>query len=186
MTNDGRGRTFSMQGLRQHLAAMVLGAIMMAFAALCYAAGPDSPPVVAFDASHAGPRTVEALTERSILRDYTFAWGNLTHALELNSAGPLNGSFTGSADAWLSETVSDQRRSGVSSRYLDQSHKVEAVFYAPEGDLIELHDTAQYELQVVDGNNKIYDERVETHYVVLMTPGADRWVVRQLQEVQHF
>jgi hypothetical protein len=175
-----------MRGLKQHLMATVPGTIVLAFSILCYAAGPDSPPTVALDTSHAGPRTVEALTERSILRDYTFAWGNLAHALELNSAAFLNGSFTGSADAWLNDAVSNQSSSGVSSRYLDQSHKVEAVFYAPEGDMIELHDTAQYELQIIDGNNKIYDERIAAHYVVLMTPGADRWVVRQLQEVQHF
>lgn len=166
--------------------ARVVAGAVLALSALCYAAGPDSPPIVALDTSHAGPRAVEALTERSILRDYTFAWGNLAHALESNSAGLLNGSFTGAADAWLNEQVGNQRSSGVSSRYLDQSHKVEAVFYAPEGDLIELHDTAQYELQIVDGDKKVYDEHVETHYVVLMTPGADRWVVRQLQEVQRF
>lgn len=166
--------------------ARVVAGVVLALSALCYAAGPDSPPIVALDASHAGPRTVEALTERSVLRDYTFAWGNLAHALESNSAALLNGSFTGSADAWLNEEVGNQRSSGVSSRYLGQSHKVEAVFYAPEGDLIELHDTAQYELQVVDGDKKLYDEQVEAHYVVLMTPGADRWVVRQLEEVPHF
>jgi len=161
-------------------------AAMLFLSVLGYAAGPDSPPTVALDASHASPRAVEPLTERSILRDYTFAWGNLAHAMESNSDAFLNGSFTGSADTWLNESVSNQRRSGVSSRYLDQSHKVEAVFYAPEGDMIELHDTAQYELQIVDGDKKLYDEHVEAHYVVLMTPGADRWVVRQLQEVQHF
>lgn len=155
-------------------------------AALTFAADTDAAPKVTLDVSKAGPRTVETATQHSILRDYIFAWGNLAHALESNAPDLLNGSFTGSADAQLNETVTNQARSGVSSRYLNQIHKVDAVFYAPEGDLIELHDTIQFDLMIVDGNNKIYDQPVEAHYVVLMTPGADRWVVRQLQEVEHF
>jgi hypothetical protein len=63
---------------------------------------------------------------------------------------------------------------------------VEAVFYAPEGDVMELHDTAEYQLQLLDGSKVIHDENVVMHYVVLMTPAADRWVVRQLQAVQRF
>jgi hypothetical protein len=175
--------------LTTHISRRSLTGIVVSvaiFAALAYAADTDPAPKVTFDATKAGPRAVEAMTEHSILRDYTFAWENLTHALDSNAAELLNGSFTGSADAFLNETVTKQRRSGLSSRYLNQSHKVDAVFYAPEGDLIELHDTVQYDLQLIDGNNKIYDQPVEAHYVVLMTPGADRWVVRQLQEVQHF
>ena len=56
----------------------------------------------------------------------------------------------------------------------------------PEGDVMELHDTAQYQLQIVDGDKTIHDERVVVRYVVLMTPGADRWVIRQLQAVPQF
>jgi hypothetical protein len=63
---------------------------------------------------------------------------------------------------------------------------VEAVFYAPEGDVMELHDTAEYQLQLLDGSKVIHDENEVMHYVVLMTPAADRWVVRQLQAVQRF
>ena len=43
---------------------------------------------------------------------------------------------------------------GLHSRYLTQRHKVDVVFYAPEGDLVELHDTAQCELQVLDGKRR--------------------------------
>jgi len=60
------------------------------------------------------------------------------------------------------------------------------VFYAPEGDVMELHDTAEYQLQIRDGDTPIHDEHVTVRYVVLMTPGADRWVVRQLQAVPQF
>ena len=52
--------------------------------------------------------------------------------------------------------------------------------------MIELHDTADYRLQILDGSKTIHDEHVVVHYVVLMTPGADRWVIRQLQSVPEF
>jgi len=146
----------------------------------------DSSPQVTLNTSKAGPRQVESLTERSVLRDYRFAWENLAEAMESNSTAPLNSLLTGTASAWLNNAVSSQRRSGLTSRYLNQSHKLEAVFYAPEGDVIELHDTADYDLQILDGNKTIHNEHVSVCYVVLMTPGADRWVIRQLQSVPHF
>ena len=83
-------------------------------------------------------------------------------------------------------TIASQQQSDLSQRYADQSHQVEAVFYAPEGDVMELHDTAQYQLQILDGDKTIQDEHVTVHYIILMTPTADRWVVRQLQAVPQF
>jgi hypothetical protein len=145
----------------------------------------DTPQVV-LNTSKAGPRSVESMTERAILRDYKFAWVNLDQALGSNSTAPLSGLLAGTAGKWLNDAVASQRRSGLSSRYLNQSHKLEAVFYAPEGDIIELHDTADYDLQVLDGSKMIHNEHVVVRYVVLMTPGADRWVIRQLQAVPSF
>ena len=52
--------------------------------------------------------------------------------------------------------------------------------------MIELHDTAEYDLQVLDGDKTVHSEHVVLRYVVLMTPGADRWVIRQLQAVPEF
>jgi hypothetical protein len=146
----------------------------------------DSSPTIEMQSNHVGPRTLEPLTENRIVRDYRFAWESLAQALESNSISPLNGPFEGDASARLHETVTNQRRSGLSSHYRNQVHKVEAVFYAPEGDLIELHDTAEYDLQLLDGSRAIHDQHVTIRYVVLMTPGADRWIVRQLQAVPHF
>ena len=146
----------------------------------------DASPQVTLNVSKAAPRTVEPLTQRALLRDYKFAWANLAQALESNSIEPLNGLFAGNANTWLKGKVSTQQQSGLSSRYSNQSHKVDAVFYAPEGDVIELHDTAEYDYQVVDGGKSIHSEHAVVHYVVLMTPGSDRWVVRQLQAVQQF
>jgi hypothetical protein len=146
----------------------------------------DASPQVTLNVSRAAPRTVEPLTQRALLRDYKFAWTNLAQALESNSMESLNELFAGNANTWLNGKVSTQRQSGLSSRYSNQSHKVDAVFYAPEGDVIELHDTAEYDYQVLDGSKSVHSEHAVVHYVVLMTPGADRWVVRQIQAVQHF
>jgi hypothetical protein len=146
----------------------------------------DVSPQVALNVTKAAPRTVEPLTQRALLRDYKFAWTNLAQALESNSTESLNGLFAGDANTWLKDKVSTQQQSGLSSRYSNQTHKVDAVFYAPEGDVIELHDTAEYDYQVLDGTKLVHSEHAVVHYVVLMTPGADRWVVRQLQAVQQF
>jgi hypothetical protein len=146
----------------------------------------DNPPQVTLDASKTSPRSVEALTQRAIVRDYKFAWTNLDAALESNSAGLLNGLFAGTANNWLIETVSSQQRSGITSRYLNQRHKLDAIFYAPVGDVIELHDTAEYDFEIHDGGKTIHNEHAIVHYVVLMTPAADRWVIRQLQAVPQF
>jgi hypothetical protein len=168
----------------QKLAATALATLVLL--ASLYSVAADSAPQVVLNTSKAGPRSVEAQTESVILRDYKFAWASLEQALESNSTAPVNGLFVGTANAWLTSAVTNQKNSGLSSRYLNQNHKVEAVFYAPEGDLIELHDTANYDLQILDGGRNIHDEHVVMHYVVLMTPGADRWVVRQLQGVPQF
>lgn len=160
--------------------------ILLALLVCAHAVAADTSPQVTLDATKAGPRAVESLTERSILRDYKFAWENLTQALEFNSPDPLNGLFVGTANATLHDAVLGQQRSGLSTRYLNQTHKLEAIFYAPEGDVIELHDTAEYDLQLLDGDKTIHDEHVKVHYVVLMTPGADHWVIRQLQAVPRF
>ncbi len=171
-------RAFGLRGAFWLVSGVLLAALG------CFAA--DSPPQVTLDATKAAPRTVEALTERSIVRDYRFAWANLSQALASNSAEPLNGLFQGTANSRLHDEVSSQLRNGLTSRYLNQTHKLEAVFYAPEGDVMELHDTAEYDLEVLDGNKTIQSAHAVVHYIVLMTPGADRWVVRQLQSVPHF
>ncbi len=146
----------------------------------------DTAVQVQLDIKKAGPRTIENLTERGILRDYRRAWLSLSQALEANTLDPLEGPFAGDAKQWIKDTVLSQQRSGLNQKYLEQNHRLEAVFYAPEGDVMELHDTAEYRLQISDGGKLIQDEHVTVHYIVLMTPGADRWVIRQLQAVPQF
>jgi hypothetical protein len=151
-----------------------------------HATAADSAVQVQLDANKASPRAVESMTGNGIVRDYRGAWTRLAQALESNTMDSLDGPFTGDARRVLGDTVASQQKSGLRQRYLDQSHKLEAVFYAPEGDVIELHDTAEYQLQVLDGDKIIQNEHVTLHYVVLMTPSADRWMVRNLQTVPQF
>jgi hypothetical protein len=151
-----------------------------------FSSAADAAPKVQLDAKKAGPRAVESLTQNAIVRDYRAAWNNMAHALEANSVGPLDGPFTGEAKTWLWQSVMSQQKTGLSRRYVDQTHTVEAVFYAPEGDVIELHDTADFQLQILDSGKVVQEEHVTAHYVVLMTPSADRWLVRHLQSVQQF
>jgi hypothetical protein len=129
---------------------------------------------------------VENLTQSIIVRDYRSAWNSMARALDANSLEPLDGPFTGEAKQWLWQSVMSQQKSGLSRRYVDQSHKLEAVFYAPEGDVLELHDTADYQLQILDQGKVVHEEHVTARYVVLMTPSADHWMVRTLQSVQQF
>jgi hypothetical protein len=172
--------------IRSAKLAMLSAIVVIALFAPGYSSAADTTPQVVLNTSKAGPRAVESLTERAILRDYRFAWVSLEQALESSSTAPLTGLLAGTAGVWLNEEVASQRRAGLTSRYLNQNHKLEAVLYAPEGDMIELHDTADYQLQVLDGSKTIHDEHVVVHYVVLMTPGSDRWVIRQLQSVSEF
>lgn len=154
---------------------------------LSVAAPADGPDItVQLDVSGAGPRKIESQTEGRILADYRLAWVGIAQALNSNDPGPVQGVFIGAAKDWIDRTVASQRQSGVTTRYSNQSHKLQAVFYAQEGDLIALHDTAEYERQVVVGGKVILRDGGVHRYVVLMTPGADRWVIRELMEVAQF
>jgi hypothetical protein len=166
------------------MAAMV--GLFLALSVNSLAAESEAQVQVQLDAKKAGPRAVESLTEHAIVRDYRIAWSSIAHALEFNVIDPLEGPFAGDAKRMVKETVASQQKSGLRQRYLDQNHKLEAVFYSPEGDVIELHDTVEYQQQLLDGGKLIQDQHMVLHYVVLMTPSADRWVVRQLQAVPRF
>jgi hypothetical protein len=154
---------------------------------LSLAASADGPGIaVQLDASQAGPRKIETQTEGRVLADYRMAWADIAQALTANDAGAYAGLFVGNAKQWLEQTVTSQRRTGISTRYSNQRHKLQIVFYAPEGDLIELHDVAEYDTQVLADGKVVHQDQDSHRYVVLMTPGADRWVVRELTEVAQF
>lgn len=147
------------------------------------AAPPNASINIKIDTSKATPRDVEDPTEQSIVRDYGKAWQSLEEALANNNADALGTNFAGIArDRW-GATVSAQKKAGLSRKVVDRGHKLEVVFYSVEGSAMELMDTAQLEIQYLDGGKVIHSESVTGHYVVLMTPAENSWKVRVLQEV---
>jgi len=136
---------------------------------------------VDLDAAAAGPRALEDTTEKAIVRDYANAWAVMASALENNNAANLASGFTGDARERLATRVQQQRRAGLRVRYVDHGHKLQAVFYSPEGSAMQLHDTAKLEEQILDGDSVISSREVTASYVVMMTVGEERWKVRLLQ-----
>jgi hypothetical protein len=138
-------------------------------------------PRIELSADNIGPRPIEDLTEQSITRDYAFAWKTMTEALHKNRVDLLDGYFTGFAKDNLSQLIAEQKQTGIRIHYDDRGHKLDAFFYSPNGDAMQLRDRAQVEIQVLDGDKVIHREQVSLQYMVLMTPGADRWLVRDLE-----
>jgi beta-galactosidase/beta-glucuronidase len=146
----------------------------------------DTQPLVSLNVQNAGPRKVEDTTERSVVRDYGAAWKAMRQALDQNRTDVLNLNFTGTASDKLIATISSQRKSGLHQRIVDKGHNVEATFYSPEGSAMELHDTAQVQLQLMDGSKVIHSEDATLHYVVLLTAAENSWKVRVLEAVPGF
>lgn len=141
----------------------------------------NSAVKVDLDASAAAPRLLEDTTEKAIARDYANAWSVMASALENNRTDNLASGFTGTARDRLAQRIQQQRRSGLRTRYIDHGHKLQAVFYSPEGSAMQLHDTAKLEEQVLDGDTIVSSRDITASYVVLMTVGEERWKVRLLQ-----
>src|SRR6266567_637883 len=117
-------------------------------------------PRVELSTDNIGPRAIEDLTSKSVPRDYAFAWQTLAQALEENRPGLLEGYFTGLAKQDLTQRVNSQIRSGLHTRYEDRGHKLEALFYSPAGDAMELRDHAKLDMQILDGSKVIHEEPV--------------------------
>ena len=49
---------------------------------------------------------------------------------------------------------------------------------------LQLRDSAQLEIQVLDGSNVVSTQNLTAHYIALMTVAEDHWKVRVLQEAQ--
>lgn len=175
-----------MKKLVSLIVRIVLG---MAVAALAFTSLPnrayaaEALPQVELNADNIGPRPIEELTSQVVTRDYALAWQTMSMALQNSRADLLDEYFTGWAKDNLSKLISNEDQTGVHIRYVDHGHKLEGLFYAPGGDAMQLRDTATLEIQTLDGDKVIHSDQVTLHYLVLMTPGADRWLVRDLQAV---
>ena len=142
----------------------------------------SSLPRVELTASR-GPRDMEDLTRQKIVHDYAAAWQTLAAGLERNRAELLNDYFTGFAKKEFAQTIADQAGTAIHRHYVDHGHKLEALFYSPDGGVIQIQDDAEYEVQIFDGAKLLHSETMTARFLVLMTPTADRWMVRLLQNV---
>ena len=143
-------------------------------------------PSFSLNVKNAGPRQVEDTTERAVARDYAAAWQAMTKALAENRSDILGTNFIGNANEKLVATIEAQRKNGLHQQIVDRGHTIKAVFYSPEGSAMELHDTAQVQLQLMDGSKVVHSEDATIHYVVLLTAAENSWKVRVLEAVPSF
>jgi hypothetical protein len=128
-----------------------------------------------------GPRTLEKQTETAVVRDYLKAWHSMSVALEQNRPDLLDADFVGTAKQKLADTVHEQARLGMETRYHDTAHDLRLVFYSPEGMSIQLLDKVEFEVQIVDHGKVLSTQQVRARYVAVLTPTEVRWKVRVFQ-----
>jgi hypothetical protein len=141
-------------------------------------------PKVVLSADSLAPRPIEQRTGEAITHDYAQAWQDLTDCLRTNRASLLSDYFAGQAKLRLTRRINEQRRVGLRTEVIDRGHRVRAVFYSLDGGEMQLEDQVQLEIATFDGKQMVYSGLSAEKYLVLMTPGADRWYVRSLQSVR--
>ena len=132
-------------------------------------------------ASVNGPRPLAEQTAQAVIRDYLESWQSLSAAFNENRADLLDADFVGDARDKLAQAIRDQSQMAVSTRYQDRAHDVQIVFYSPEGLSIELSDTVDYDVQLMDHDKPLGTQHVHARYLVVLTPSELRWRVRILQ-----
>src|SRR5579871_2657003 len=128
-----------------------------------------------------GPRTLEQQTQSAVIRDYLRSWQTVAAAFDGNDAAMLDRDFVGAARDKLAEAIHQQAAAGIHTRYRDKSHDIQIVFYSPEGLSIELTDTVQYDVEVLDHDKVQTTQQVSSRYIVVLTPAEVRWRVRVFQ-----
>jgi hypothetical protein len=157
--------------------------LIVLMATFC-AAQDSGLPSVQLNADNPSGKQLEDLTRKAIARDYAKAWNTLAKALDNNNADEIGNDFVGVAQDKLASAVEQQAKAGLHRRYVDRGHKVDVLFYSPDGTSMQLRDTAKLEVQLLDGDKVLNSENVTRQYVSLMTPTEVRWKVRVLQEVE--
>ena len=156
---------------------LVAGSVFLAIFALAS----DQPAVRLEATDSVGPRALEKQTATAVIRDYLQAWHSLSAALDQNRADLLDPNFVGAAKEKLAGTIREQSGLGMQTRYRDVAHDLRIVFYSPEGLSIQLLDTVEYDVQILDHKNVQATQHVRTRYVAVLTPTEVRWKVRVFQ-----
>ena len=133
--------------------------------------------------SNAEPREVEDTTQQAVARDYSAAWKSLSQALEQNRANLLNANFVGVAREKFGQAIADQQKNGLRRRYIDRGHSAQVIFYSVDGSSMQIRDTAQFEIQLLDGEKVVSSETATVNYIALLTPAENSWRVRVLEAV---
>lgn len=131
-----------------------------------------------------GSRPLEPQTATAVVRDYIASWKNMSAALDQNDPSLLGPDFIGTAQDRLTQTVAEQAKLGLHTRYQDHAHDVQIVFYSLEGGSIELTDHVTYDELVLEKDKVLATQPIDARYLVLMTPSEGRWRVRILQAEQ--
>ena len=143
----------------------------------------SSLPRVTLSAEALSPRPIEQRTGEAVTHDYAQAWQDLAICLNSNRTDLLGDYFAGEAKRRITSRITDQKSSSLRTEYVDGGHHVKAVFYSVDGGEMQLEDQAQLEVRVFDGDKLISTTNSTQKYLVLMTPGSDRWYVRFLESV---
>jgi hypothetical protein len=161
---------------------LLISSLLVCFAgAVLFVMAADGPSVRVAPTNSVGPRTLEKQTETAVVRDYLDAWRSMGGALEQNRTDLLDADFVGTAKEKLADTVREQSKLGIETRYRDVSHDLQLVFYSPEGMSLQLLDTVAYEVQIVDQGKVLSTQQVRARYVAILTPTEVRWKVRVFQ-----
>jgi hypothetical protein len=175
------------RGLHFLLTSAVVSSCLLAIVGdQTFAVAAGSVPPLQLNVSQAGPRQVEDSTRQAVTRDYAAAWKALASALEKNRTDLLSANFVGTASEKLSDSVSQQRKSGLHQRWTDNGHQADVMFYSPEGSAMELRDTVQLHIELMDGDRVVHSEEATIHYLVLLTAAENSWKVRVLEAVPAF
>ena len=129
-----------------------------------------------------GSRPLEDLTATAVVRDYLQSWKDFRTALDENAPQLLQQDFVGTALTKMDETIAEQNKLGIHTRYVDRSHRLQVVFYSPDGLSVQLVDQVDYDEQVMQGNTVVATQPVHARYLVVLTPSQTRWQVRVFQE----
>src|SRR5262249_8572834 len=151
-----------------------------------FAASSDVEIQVRINAAQIAPRPLEEVVGRAIVQQYSRAWKNLETALDQNNTDLLNESFIGYAQDKLNAQIAAQKKNSLSTRYIDHGHQVDAILYSRDGSAVEMRDTAQLEIQYLDGSKVVTSEKATRHYVAVITLVDDRWKVRVLDSAPGF
>lgn len=167
-----------------YASALLVVLVLASWLSHAYAAAPS--PDVKINPVEAKPRQIEGSTVQAVARDYSNGWKSLAAALEQNRPELLDANFTGIALERFRELISAQKKSGLHQKIVDRGHTLDLVFYSADGSAIQARDTAQLEIQFMDGGSVVRSEQLVQRNLVVLTPAENSWKVRVLEEVPAF